>query len=171
MCHGLYRISSWQKGSERFYHEVLEDSIRKTGSTLLRTATNSFLPSDCCKQHVGLVQLNQFFYSPSQYLLHTGSHSFDRLQLQALGQSRLWANPNFDAELAWLMHKWKILRWTRHCLGSPSNVLRLGCDRLGEQAIDRDLAKGRKYFILHGSFSDMLDSITPCRVDRDYLPA
>jgi hypothetical protein len=67
------------------------------------------------------------------------------------------------------MHKWKIPYWARCCLGSRSSVLQLGCDQLGEQAIDRGLAKGRKGSILHGSFSDVLDSIALC-VERDYLP-
>jgi hypothetical protein len=65
------------EGSERFYHEVLEDSI-ETGSTFLKDrdttpVSSSFFSQDCCKQHVGLVQLNQFCYSPSHttiFLLH-----------------------------------------------------------------------------------------------------
>jgi hypothetical protein len=68
------------------------------------------------------------------------------------------------------VHEWKIPYWARCCLGSRSSVLRLGCDQLGEPAIDRGPAKGRKDSILHGSFSDVLDSIAVCGVDHDSLP-
>jgi hypothetical protein len=93
-----------------------------------------------------------------------------RLQLQAPGQSRLCTISDSDAGLAWHMHEWNIPYWARCCLGSRSSVLRLGCDQLGEPAIDRGPAKGRKDSIRHGSFSDVLDSVALCGVDRDYLP-
>ena len=49
----------------------------RKGLTLLRTTTtpvlSSFFPQDCCKQYVGLVQLNQFCYSPSTMPLEISS--------------------------------------------------------------------------------------------------
>jgi hypothetical protein len=92
-----------------------------------------------------------------------------RIELQAPRQSRLCTIPDSDAGLAWHMHEWKIPHWARCCPGSRSSGLRLGCDQLGEQAIDRGPAKGRKDSICMARLvMCLIQSLYA--IDRDSIP-